>query len=150
MPVQRSSASIPRRSSVERFSLQSYEYFLDRNHVFSGITGVQPARFIVRGEGRCCCASTTRRKAPSGWAAATCANSIRRSCGASSACLAGSVPKAVEDAAEQVNLLDFINSLPDGFEHSIRELGSGLSTGQKDESGTSPAGHSSGQRLVGF
>jgi len=57
---------------------------------------------------------------------------------------------AVEDAAEQVNLLDFINSLPDGFEHSIRELGSGLSTGQKDESGTSPAGHSSGQRLVGF
>jgi ATP-binding cassette subfamily B multidrug efflux pump len=39
--------------------------------------------------------------------------------------------QAVEDAAEQVNLLDFINSLPDGFEHSIRELGSGLSTGQK-------------------
>ena len=39
--------------------------------------------------------------------------------------------QAVEDAAEQVNLLDFINSLPDGFEHSIRERGSGLSTGQK-------------------
>jgi ATP-binding cassette subfamily B protein len=37
----------------------------------------------------------------------------------------------VENAAEQVNLLDFIHSLPDGFEHSIRERGSGLSTGQK-------------------
>jgi ATP-binding cassette subfamily B protein len=39
--------------------------------------------------------------------------------------------EAVEQAAEQVNLLDFINSLPDGFEHAIRERGSGLSTGQK-------------------
>jgi ATP-binding cassette subfamily B multidrug efflux pump len=39
--------------------------------------------------------------------------------------------EAVEDAAEQVNLLDFIRSLPDGFEHAIRERGSGLSTGQK-------------------
>jgi len=38
---------------------------------------------------------------------------------------------AVEEAAEQVNLLDFIHSLPDGFDHSIRERGSGLSTGQK-------------------
>jgi ATP-binding cassette subfamily B protein len=38
---------------------------------------------------------------------------------------------AVEEAAEQVNLLDFIHSLPDGFEHAIRERGSGLSTGQK-------------------
>jgi ATP-binding cassette subfamily B multidrug efflux pump len=37
----------------------------------------------------------------------------------------------VEAAAEQVNLLDFIRSLPDGFSHSIRERGSGLSTGQK-------------------
>ena len=37
----------------------------------------------------------------------------------------------VEGAAEQVNLLDFIHSLPDGFGHSIRERGSGLSTGQK-------------------
>jgi ATP-binding cassette subfamily B multidrug efflux pump len=37
----------------------------------------------------------------------------------------------VEEAAEQVNLLDFINSLPDGFEQPIRERGSGLSTGQK-------------------
>ena len=39
--------------------------------------------------------------------------------------------EAIEEAAEQVNLLDFINSLPDGFGHSIRERGSGLSTGQK-------------------
>ena len=33
------------------FSLQSYEYFRDHNHVFSGITGVHPSRFHVRGEG---------------------------------------------------------------------------------------------------
>lgn len=37
----------------------------------------------------------------------------------------------VETAAEQVNLMDFIHALPDGFEHPIRERGSGLSTGQK-------------------
>ena len=37
----------------------------------------------------------------------------------------------VEAAAEQVNLLDFVRSLPEGFSHSIRERGSGLSTGQK-------------------
>ncbi len=37
----------------------------------------------------------------------------------------------VEAAAEQVNLLDFIRSLPEGFAHAIRERGSGLSTGQK-------------------
>jgi ATP-binding cassette subfamily B protein len=37
----------------------------------------------------------------------------------------------VETAAEQVNLLDFIRSLPEGFQHAIRERGSGLSTGQK-------------------
>jgi ATP-binding cassette, subfamily B, multidrug efflux pump len=37
----------------------------------------------------------------------------------------------VETAAEQVNLLDFIHTLPEGFEHPIRERGSGLSTGQK-------------------
>jgi ATP-binding cassette subfamily B protein len=37
----------------------------------------------------------------------------------------------VEEAAEQVNLLDFIQSLPEGFRHSIRERGAGLSTGQK-------------------
>ena len=39
--------------------------------------------------------------------------------------------RAVEEAAEQVNLLDFIHSLPDGFGYAIRERGSGLSTGQK-------------------
>ncbi|MGD0776397.1 MAG: ABC transporter ATP-binding protein [Candidatus Solibacter sp.] len=38
---------------------------------------------------------------------------------------------AVEAAAEQVNLMDFIRGLPEGFGHSIRERGSGLSTGQK-------------------
>jgi ATP-binding cassette subfamily B protein len=37
----------------------------------------------------------------------------------------------VEAAAEQVNLADFIRSLPDGYGHAIRERGSGLSTGQK-------------------
>ncbi len=37
----------------------------------------------------------------------------------------------VEGAAEQVNLLDFVRSLPDGFDQPIRERGSGLSTGQK-------------------
>ena len=37
----------------------------------------------------------------------------------------------VEAAAEQVNLLDFIRSLPEGFRQPIRERGSGLSTGQK-------------------
>jgi ATP-binding cassette subfamily B protein len=37
----------------------------------------------------------------------------------------------VEAAAEQVNLLDFIHTLPDGFSQPIRERGSGISTGQK-------------------
>jgi len=37
----------------------------------------------------------------------------------------------VESAAEQVNVLEFIRGLPDGFRHAIRERGSGLSTGQK-------------------
>jgi ATP-binding cassette subfamily B protein len=37
----------------------------------------------------------------------------------------------VEAAAEQVNLLDFVRELPQGFAHPIRERGSGLSTGQK-------------------
>jgi ATP-binding cassette subfamily B multidrug efflux pump len=37
----------------------------------------------------------------------------------------------VENAAEQVNVADFIRSLPHGFAHPIRERGSGLSTGQK-------------------
>jgi len=34
-------------------------------------------------------------------------------------------------AAEQVNLMDFIRSLPEGFAQPIRERGSSLSTGQK-------------------
>jgi ATP-binding cassette, subfamily B, multidrug efflux pump len=34
-------------------------------------------------------------------------------------------------AAEQVNLMDFIQSLPEGFAQPVRERGSGLSTGQK-------------------
>ena len=37
----------------------------------------------------------------------------------------------VEAAAGQVNLLEFIHSLPDGFAHTVRERGTGLSTGQK-------------------
>src|SRR5258707_5547263 len=37
----------------------------------------------------------------------------------------------VAAAAEQVNLLDFVRGLPEGFGHGIRERGSGLSTGQK-------------------
>lgn len=37
----------------------------------------------------------------------------------------------VEIAAEQVNLGDFVRSLPEGFHQPIRERGSGLSTGQK-------------------
>ena len=37
----------------------------------------------------------------------------------------------VEAAAEQVNLLDFVRSLPEGFGQPIRERGTGLSTGQK-------------------
>jgi len=39
--------------------------------------------------------------------------------------------EAIAEAAEQVNLLDFIESLPDRFSHAIRERGAGISTGQK-------------------
>jgi ATP-binding cassette subfamily B protein len=39
--------------------------------------------------------------------------------------------EALDQAAEQVNLLGFIRSLPTGFEHAVREGGGGLSTGQK-------------------
>ena len=39
--------------------------------------------------------------------------------------------ESVEDAAEQVNVADFIRSLPAGFEEEVRERGSTLSTGQK-------------------
>ncbi len=37
----------------------------------------------------------------------------------------------IEEAAEQVNLMDFVRSLPQGFEQPIRERGNSLSTGQK-------------------
>jgi len=39
--------------------------------------------------------------------------------------------ESVEDAAEQVNVADFIRSLPGGFDEEVRERGSTLSTGQK-------------------
>ncbi len=39
--------------------------------------------------------------------------------------------ETVATAAAQVNLLDFVNSLPDGFNTEVRERGSGFSTGQK-------------------
>ncbi len=38
---------------------------------------------------------------------------------------------AVEKAAEDVNLADFVRTLPNGFEEEVRERGSTLSTGQK-------------------
>jgi ATP-binding cassette subfamily B protein len=34
-------------------------------------------------------------------------------------------------ATERVNLLDFVQSLPEGFQQSVRERGTGFSTGQK-------------------
>ena len=37
----------------------------------------------------------------------------------------------VEKAAEEVNLADFIRTLPNGFKEEVRERGSTLSTGQK-------------------
>lgn len=37
----------------------------------------------------------------------------------------------VRHAAEQVNLLDFVEELPDGFDTPVRERGNGFSTGQK-------------------
>ena len=37
----------------------------------------------------------------------------------------------IEAAAERVNLLDWVRTLPDGFAHPVHERGSGLSTGQK-------------------
>src|SRR5690242_5208543 len=39
--------------------------------------------------------------------------------------------EAVERAAEEVNIADFIRSLPEGFKEGVRERGSTLSTGQK-------------------
>lgn len=37
----------------------------------------------------------------------------------------------VEEAARQVNLLDFVLELPEGFQQPVRERGNGFSTGQK-------------------
>lgn len=37
----------------------------------------------------------------------------------------------LRDAAERVNVLEFIQSLPEGFEQPVRERGAGYSTGQK-------------------
>ena len=37
----------------------------------------------------------------------------------------------VRKAAEQVNLLDFVETLPDRFDSAVRERGNGFSTGQK-------------------
>jgi len=37
----------------------------------------------------------------------------------------------MSEAAARVNLLDFVQSLPDGFDQSVRERGAGYSTGQK-------------------
>src|SRR5580658_1412291 len=37
----------------------------------------------------------------------------------------------LESAAAQVNLLEFIQDLPEGFHHPVRERGVGFSTGQK-------------------
>jgi ATP-binding cassette subfamily B protein len=37
----------------------------------------------------------------------------------------------IERAAEQVNLLDYVQSLPQGFDQPVRERGQGYSTGQK-------------------
>jgi ATP-binding cassette subfamily B protein len=39
--------------------------------------------------------------------------------------------EAVERAADQVNLLEFVRELPHGFEQPVRERGNGFSTGQK-------------------
>ncbi len=44
---------------------------------------------------------------------------------------AGITQPHVRNAAEQVNLLDFIEELPDRFDTPVRERGSGFSTGQK-------------------
>jgi ATP-binding cassette, subfamily B, multidrug efflux pump len=44
---------------------------------------------------------------------------------------AGISDGAISEAAARVNLLDFVETLPDGFEQSVRERGAGYSTGQK-------------------
>jgi ATP-binding cassette subfamily B protein len=44
---------------------------------------------------------------------------------------AGILLEDVRRSAEQVNLLDFVNTLPDRFDTPVRERGNGFSTGQK-------------------
>ena len=44
---------------------------------------------------------------------------------------AGISDDQVSDAAARVNLLDFVQTLPDGFAQPVRERGAGYSTGQK-------------------
>lgn len=44
---------------------------------------------------------------------------------------AGISDQQVADAAENVNLLDFVRTLPEGFDQPVRERGAGFSTGQK-------------------
>jgi ATP-binding cassette subfamily B multidrug efflux pump len=39
--------------------------------------------------------------------------------------------RAIEEASAQVNLLEFVESLPEKFEQPVRERGNGFSTGQK-------------------
>jgi len=39
--------------------------------------------------------------------------------------------ESLETACEQVNLLDFVRGLPQGFDQAVRERGNGFSTGQK-------------------
>jgi ATP-binding cassette subfamily B multidrug efflux pump len=39
--------------------------------------------------------------------------------------------REIEEAARQVNLIDFVRTLPQGFDQPIRERGNSLSTGQK-------------------
>jgi predicted permease len=41
----------PGDPSLNVFSVQSYQHFRDHNHVFSGLTGVQPRRLHVRAQG---------------------------------------------------------------------------------------------------
>jgi len=41
----------PGEPRMNGFSWQSYEHFRDHNHVFSGLIGFSPSRFVLRGEG---------------------------------------------------------------------------------------------------
>ena len=96
------------------------------------------------------CVSTMSRKARSESTASTSKTWISPTCAAASAwccrihsCSAArsaeisgwarsaSQDEDVEQAAEDVNLADFIRALPKGFDEEVRERGSTLSTGQK-------------------